>query len=84
MAAFFLVADCVTVNSRHVVLSLLVDRLTWLPMSLNDDNRPSTRHHSEMTKMGCRSSEGASATAVSMLTISGWLKRVFLRKIFGS
>ena len=41
MAAFFLVADCVTVNSRHVVLSLLVDRLTsrrWLPMSLNDDN----------------------------------------------
>ena len=85
--AVFLVADCVTVNSRHVVLSLLVDRLTsrrWLPMSLNDDNRPSTRHHSEMTKMGCRSSEGASATAVSMLTISGWLKRVFLRKIFGS
>ena len=59
--AAFLVADCVTVNSRHVVLSLLVDRLTsrrWLPMSLNDDNRPSTRHHSEMTKMGCRSSEG--------------------------
>ena len=27
-------------------------------MSLNDDNRPSTRHHGEMTKMGCRSSEG--------------------------
>ena len=27
-------------------------------MSLNDDNRPSTRHHSEMTQMGCRSSEG--------------------------
>ena len=46
-------------------------------MSLNDENRPSTRHHSEMTKMGCRSSEGASETAVSMLTISSQLKRVF-------
>ena len=69
-----LVAMCVTVNSRLVVGVLLADRLTsrrWLPMSLNDDNRPSTRHHGEMTKWVAGRLRGASATAVSLLPVSG-------------
>ena len=41
-----------------------------LPMSLNDDNRPSTRHHGEMTKWVAGRLRGASATAVSMLPVS--------------
>ena len=49
-------------------------------MSLNDDNRPSTRHHSEMTKMGCRSSEGASATAVSIVDYLWLVEESFFEK----
>ena len=76
---------CVTVNSRHVLLSLLVDRLTsrqWSPVALNDDNRPSTRHHGEMTKWVAGRLRGASATAVSMLPVSAQWKKVFERKTF--
>ena len=40
-------------------------------MPLNDDNRPSTRHHAEMTKWGAGRLRGAEATAVSLLPVSG-------------
>ena len=51
-------------------------------MALNDDNRPSTRHHGEMTKWVAGRLRGASATAVSMLPVSAQWKKVFERKIF--
>ena len=40
-------------------------------MPLNDDNRPSTRHHGEMTKWVAGRLRGAKATAVSLLPVSG-------------
>ena len=52
---------------------------------LNDDNRPSTRHHSEMTKNGLPVVlEGASETAVSDVDYLWLVEESFLRKIFGS
>ena len=78
----FWVVDYVTVNSRHVVVFWFVDRLTsrrWLPVSLNDDNRPRTRHHVRWLN-GCWSSEGGKSDRSVIVAYHWVVKEVFLEK----
>ena len=84
--AVFWVVEYVTVNSWHVVVFWFVDRLTsrrWLPMSLNDDNRPRTRHQVRWLN-GCWSSEGGKSDCSVVVACLWVVKESFWRKIFGS